>query len=262
MQESIDIGWAFLLLFSLTLCIPLYINRHFQLGLAKDTLISVSRMCLQLILVGAYLEFVFELNSLLLNIFWVLIMASIGTSAIIDKAKLPLKPLFLPVLSGLLIGLSPIIIVLCVVIVQPTPVYSSQYVIPLCGMLIGNSMNANIIMLQNLFSAFKEREGEYHAALSLGASPTYASLPFVRTAMQKAWSPILASMATIGLVTLPGMMTGQILGGTSPLVAIKYQLIIMIAIFVMMTISLSLSTKLGLRSVLSKEGRVLVSTKR
>ncbi|BCL70109.1 putative ABC-type uncharacterized transport system, permease component [Vibrio nigripulchritudo MADA3029] len=259
MQESIDISWALLLLFSLTLCVPLYINQRFQLGLAKDVGISVLRMSVQLILVGVYLEFVFKLNSLTLNVVWVLIMAGIGTSAILDKAKLPAKPLFSSILTGLVVGLSPLIAILCVVIVQPEPVYSSQYVIPLSGMLIGNSMHANIVMLQNLFTSFKEREGEYHAALSLGASPTYASMPFVRAAMQKAWSPILASMATTGLVTLPGMMTGQILGGASPLVAIKYQLIILLAIFVMLTISLSLSTMMILRRVLTKEGRVLVS---
>jgi len=68
----------------------------------------------------------------------------------------------------------------------------------------------------------------------------------------------MASMATTGLVTLPGMMTGQILGGTSPMIAIKYQLMIMIAIFTMMSISLSLALHLSLKVVLSKEGRVKV----
>lgn len=125
-------------------------------------------------------------------------------------------------------------------------------------MLLGNSLSGNIVALQNLFTAFKERESEYHAAIALGASPHYATLPFVRAAMQKAFAPIMASMATTGLVTLPGMMTGQILGGVNPMVAIKYQLLILIAIFVMLTISVTITLQLTLKNNISKEGKVLV----
>lgn len=71
-------------------------------------------------------------------------------------------------------------------------------------------------------------------------------------------APTLASMATTGLVTLPGMMTGQILGGASPIVAIKYQLLIMIAIFVVLSISLSLTLSLTIRNCITKEGKILV----
>ena len=89
----------------------------------------------------------------------------------------------------------------------------------------------------------------------------YASAPFVRNAMQKAMSPIMASMATTGLVTLPGMMTGQILGGASPMIAIKYQLMIMLAIFIMMSTSLAVALKLSLKATLTKEGRVKAKIK-
>jgi putative ABC transport system permease protein len=125
-------------------------------------------------------------------------------------------------------------------------------------MLLGNSLSGNIVALQNLYDAFEQRKSEYEAAISLGASPQYASIPFVRVAMQKSLAPILASMATTGVVTLPGMMTGQILGGTSPMIAIKYQMIILIAIFVMMSISVTITLQLSLKKTLTKEGRVRV----
>lgn len=143
-------------------------------------------------------------------------------------------------------------------LVQPTPLYSAQYMIPLAGMLLGNSLSSNIIALQNLFTAFEERKTEYEAAISLGASPKYASFPFVQEALRKSMAPILASMTATGLVTLPGMMTGQILGGASPLVAIKYQLVIMLAIFVMLNISVVITLEMTLSSVQTKEGRVRV----
>ncbi|MGJ7093772.1 ABC transporter permease [Vibrio hannami] len=257
MQSALDISWLNLGVFSLTLLIPYGINKYYQLNLTREFSISLLRMAIQLVLVGLYLEFVFQQNSLLLNIAWLSIMTIVGASAIVSRAKLPRKFILPPVTVGLLVGLLPILILLFTVIIKPEPVYSAQYLIPLSGMLLGNSLSGNIVALQNLFTAFEQRKGEYEAALSLGASPSYAAAPFVREAMQKALAPILASMATTGIVTLPGMMTGQILGGASPMLAIKYQIIILIAIFVMMSISLTLSLQLSLKRAITKEGRIL-----
>lgn len=220
--------------------------------------VSVARMFVQLTLVGAYLEFVFSTNNLWLNLAWIAVMLGVGASAIVGKAKLPRKVLFTPVVSGLVIGLAPILFILCWLVVQPTPIYSAQYMIPLAGMLLGNSLSGNIVALQNLYTAFDERNEEYQVAIALGAPPLFAALPFMRAAMQKAFAPILASMATTGLVTLPGMMTGQILGGASPMVAIKYQMMILIAIFVMMSISVTLTLQFSLRRSINENGRVIV----
>lgn len=258
MSGVLDISWWQLAMFSCLLVIPLAVNYYHQLQIGKEILVSVSRMALQLLLVGVYLEYLFSLNSLWVNLLWLLIMIIVGASSIVSKANLPVKLLVGPVMTGLLLGLFPLIFFLCLAIVRPTPWFSTQYMIPLSGMLLGNSLSGNIVALQNLFTAYKERRSEYEAALSLGASPFYASRSFVQNALRKASAPLLASMAATGLVTLPGMMTGQILGGTSPLIAIKYQLLIMIAIFVMMTISLTLSVHLTLRVALSKEGKVKV----
>jgi len=125
-------------------------------------------------------------------------------------------------------------------------------------MLLGNSLRGNIVALQNLFTAIDTRRGEYEAAIAFGASAQFATQLFVSDSMRKSMAPTLASMATTGLVTLPGMMTGQILGGASPIVAIKYQLLIMIAIFVVLSISLSLTLSLTIRNCITKEGKILV----
>lgn len=259
MTTIVDIPWHVLAVFLLTLVIPLTINVYYQLGIAKDSLISVVRMTIQLILVGLYLQYLFELDSLFINLVWLLIMTSIGASSILDKAKLPKSALFLPVFIGLFIGLAPILIVLCLAIIKPMPLYNAQYVIPLAGMLLGNSLGGNIIVLQNFYSALEERKSEYEAAIALGASIHYATLPFLRSAVSKSLAPTLASMATSGLVTLPGMMTGQILSGTDPLIAIKYQLMIMIAIFVMISVSTICTLNLAIKRTIHPHGRVLVS---
>lgn len=260
MQANIDITWWQLGSFMLVLIVPLLINYRFSLGLSKDISIAVIRMFVQLILVGVYLQFLFHLNSLLLNILWLVIMILIGASAIINSSKLPFKYLYVPVVLGLLLGLAPLLALLLISVLTPSPIYSAQYLIPLAGMLLGNCFSGNIIALQRLFNALKEQYEQYEGALALGATPIQASYAFVQSAMQQSLAPILATMTTTGLVTLPGMMTGQILGGVSPIIAIKYQLMILIAIFVMLSISVTTCLYLSVRSSISKSGLIRVKT--
>ncbi|CAH1586562.1 conserved membrane hypothetical protein [Vibrio owensii] len=258
MNQVVDINWFELALFSLILIVPLTINARYKLGIAIDTAISVARMTVQLILVGVYLEYLFELNSLMVNLAWLAIMVVVGASSIVGKANLPKKPLMMPLITGLSCSLLPLLAAIALGLVKPEPFYNAQYMIPLAGMLLGNSLSSNIVALQNLFTAFEQRKSEYEAAISLGAAPKYASFPFLQEALRKSLAPILASMATTGLVTLPGMMTGQILGGASPMVAIKYQLVIMLAIFVMLSVSVAITLEMTLTCVQTKEGRIKV----
>lgn len=258
MQDIIEIGWGQLALFSLILLIPVGIDRAFKLGLLAESAVSIARMTVQLALVGLYLEFLFELNSVWVNLAWLAVMLVVGSRAISRKAKLRSWRVSVPVFCGLSLGVLPLVGLMLFGLLQPAPWHHAQYLIPLAGMLLGNSLSANIVALQHLFGAFEQRELEYHGALSLGAAPGYACFPFVQAAMRQSFAPILASMSATGLVTLPGMMTGQILGGTSPLLAIKYQLVIMLAIFVMLFVSVAVCLSLSVRSLLNDSGRLLV----
>ncbi|MPY23691.1 ABC transporter permease [Shewanella sp. YLB-07] len=258
MQSTIDISWVQLALFMLILLIPFFINRYLKLALAKEITSAVLRMTIQLILVGLYLQFLFELNSLSLNLIWLSLMLLIGASAIIGSAKLPKRRLYLPVITGLIVGVTPLIAILLLALLKPTPLYNAQYMIPMAGMLLGNCLSGNIVALQRLFSAFEEQKDQYEGALALGVTPYQAAFPFMQSALKQSLAPILASMTTTGLVTLPGMMTGQILGGSDPMVAIKYQLVILVAIFVMLTVSVTLSLILSIRSCIEPSGLIRV----
>lgn len=251
-----DISWWQLASFMIILLIPFGISRYFELGLNKDMFYAVVRMLVQLILVGIYLQYLFELNSFTVNMLWLFLMLLIGASAIITKAKLSRRLLYIPVLCGLSLGLFPVLWMMIVYLLSPEPLYSAQYLIPTAGMLLGNCLSGNIVALQRLFGAFEDRQAEYEGALALGASSYQAALPFIQTSMQQSFAPILASMATTGLVTLPGMMTGQILGGVEPLIAIKYQIVILVAIFVTLTVSVSSSLLLSIKTAVTVNGRV------
>jgi putative ABC transport system permease protein len=111
-------------------------------------------------------------------------------------------------------------------------------------MLLGNSISSATLAIERLTSDLANNWTAYYSRLALGASPQEASLPFLRSAYRASLLPRILNISTMGLVTLPGMMTGQILGGSSPTTAIKYQILIMIAIFAAVSISVYLAMKL------------------
>ena len=132
-------------------------------------------------------------------------------------------------------------------IVSLDNMFDAKYLIAIGGMILGNLLSGNIVGLNNFINNIKKMEKKYLAVLALGADRREALLPYIREGIQASVNPIIASIATIGLVSLPGMMTGQILGGASPVVAVKYQMAIMIAIFVTRILSIFLALFMTIR---------------
>jgi putative ABC transport system permease protein len=118
----------------------------------------------------------------------------------------------------------------CGLVVGYSPWYDPRYLIPLAGMIIGNSMNGASLAAERLSAELYERREEIEAALCLGATARQASESSVRLAFRAALMPTMNTMAAMGIVSLPGMMTGQILSGTEPIIAVRYQIAIMCAI--------------------------------
>ena len=106
-------------------------------------------------------------------------------------------------------------------------IFDVRYLIPITGMILGNSMNHNIVGLTAFFKGLSEKSDLYYFLLTNTGSSKLALRPFYGEAFKRALNPMIANMSVIGLISLPGMMTGQILGGSSPVVAIKYQIMIM-----------------------------------
>ncbi|MFP4211489.1 MAG: ABC transporter permease, partial [Alkalispirochaeta sp.] len=136
----------------------------------------------------------------------------------------------LPLLGSTMIA---IVIPTAVLIIAagPEPWYTARYVVPLAGMVLGNSLRGNIIALDTFRHTLETERELYAARLFSGATPAEAMRPVIARSLAKSLAPTIATTATIGLVSLPGMMTGQILGGAVPFTAIRYQIAIMLAIF-------------------------------
>lgn len=230
-MDVIDLSWFQLFIGYLSLLVPAAILWYYGTGLLKNLGMAGFRMTVQLLFVGYYLEYLFAYDNPWLNTAWILIMIVVADWATTDRSELKLKPLFLPVFIATLIGIGFIDLFFLEVVIDLPKVLAAQYAIPITGMILGNCLKSNVIGLQAFYYKMREQRVRYHFYLCSGATKSEAVRPFFREALQQAANPTLASMATIGLVSLPGMMTGQILGGSSPMVAIKYQIMISVAIF-------------------------------
>jgi len=202
------------------------------LGLTTTLTVAAVRTTVQLLLIGLVLEVIFSHSSL----FWVgmttLVMWGAASFEVFSRQKTRLQggwgmatgavSMFVSSFSILLLTLA--------VIVQPQPWYQPQYAVPLLGMLLGNTMNGVALAMDHLLQQAKEQHRVIEQRLMLGASAREALLPFRREAMRHGMIPMINAMAAAGLVSLPGMMTGQILAGVSPITAVQYQILIMFLI--------------------------------
>ncbi len=241
-----DLELLSLILLLIFLVPVLYINVRLKLSLNKTLLTSIVRMCVQLGFVGIYLEVLFKYDSPALNSFYLLIMISIACQSIIRSSNLKLRKFFIPVFFSLLIPFTIILFFFNAVVVRIDNLFEAKYLIPIGGMLLGNSLRSMIVCLNNFYSGIKKDEKVYLYSISLFNNRMHALKPYFKESFLAAITPIIASMATIGLVSLPGMMTGQILGGSIPIVAIKYQIAIMLSIFYTEYFSTMLSIVLSL----------------
>lgn len=213
------------------LIIPLAILLWMRVPLVGRMLVGAVRMTVQLLLVGFYLQVVFKLNSPWLNAAWVLIMISVADVSVIRGSGLRVKKLALPLFIALLIGISVPLLYFLVIILHLQNLFEARFVIPIGGMILGNCLRANIIGVRSFYQSIRQGEKLYCQRLADGATLAEATGLYLRSALEDSLSPTLATMATIGIVSLPGMMTGVILGGADPMTAIQYQIAIMIAIF-------------------------------
>ncbi len=228
------------------LLIPIGIFIYLQLELTRDTLISAARMAIQLALVGLYLKYIFQLNSLVVNLLWVALMMVAANMSVLGKSGLKRRIFFWRSLAGIAISTMVVSGWFILVAIRPDPFYDARYMIPITGMILGNCQRSNVLSLERFFTGIRRNENEFMTYLMLGANLREAVRPYLRDAIQAAVNPSIATMATMGIVSLPGMMTGQILGGAMPVEAIKYQIGIMICIFTAMVIAAMVNILLSL----------------
>ncbi len=249
---AVDISWTGLLISYLCILIPILIHARYITGLVKPTIIAFVRMTLQLLALGLYLGFIFKTNNPALNLLWVVVMVTLTAYTIVDRSHLKLKRFFWPVLLALLITITIVDLMALGLVIGWESLLHAQYLIPISGMIMGNILSHTIMGISTFDTKLRNEKIDFQWRLACGATRQEALNPIIREALIKAVNPMVASMSVMGLISLPGMMTGQILGGNSPDLAVKYQIVIMLAIFVSSNLALWLSLKLISRATFDK----------
>lgn len=194
-----------------------------RLGIEKDIMIGTIRAAVQLIVVGYVLHTIFRLNSWPLIILMIMVMITVATFNARKKGKglpgigwrIAIAITTTELLTmGLLVSLK---------IIGATP----QYIIPISGMIVGNGMVVSGLFLNRLKSEIETRRDEINVYLALGATSKQAISPVMRNTVKASMLPTVDGMKTVGLVQLPGMMTGMIVAGANPIEAVRYQILIM-----------------------------------
>jgi len=254
---TIDISYENLLIGLLMMGIPMFYLWKFKTGLVKSTLIAVLRMLVQLFLIGVYLKYLFFLNHPLVNFLWVFVMIIVASETAIVRTRLLRKILLIPISIGFFISVVLIGTYFLGLVLQLNNIFNAQYFIPIFGILMGNMLSVNVIGLNTFYSGLQREQQEYYYLLGNGATRQEAQAPFIRQALIKAFSPCIANMAVMGLVALPGTMIGQILGGSSPNVAIKYQMMIVVITFTASMLSIMITISIASRRSFDKFGRLI-----
>ena len=201
-----------------------------RLGLEKRLAIASARTVIQLLLIGYVLRRVFDLDSPLVVMAILAIMLIAASRAAVKRPERTFDgAAWRAFVTLLLCGLATTFTVTAVII-HIEPWYRPQYLIPLLGMVLGNSLTGISLSLDHILNDFAAKRAQVEMELALGATRWEAARDILRASVSKGMIPIINTMMVVGIVSLPGMMTGQILSGTDPLEAVKYQIVVMFMI--------------------------------
>lgn len=201
-----------------------------RLELGRDLLIASVRTVVQLTLVGLILDWVFALRNAPVVVLLTLLMVTAAAVAAARRPDRSYRGIYRDSFVSMAASSLLITMIAVVGILSVRPWYEPQYLIPLLGMLLGNSLTGISLGLERLLSRVKDDRDRVEARLALGGTPWEATRPAVREAVRTGMIPILNVMTIVGIVSLPGMMTGQILAGADPVDAVKYQILILFMI--------------------------------
>ncbi|WLV24659.1 iron export ABC transporter permease subunit FetB [Aciduricibacillus chroicocephali] len=257
-SELINIEWWRLAAAYLFILILIAIVRWRGINREREIIISTLRMSVQLVIVGYILEYVFKNANPWYTIGILAVMVSFAIYTIFKRLKYDLsKPMKNLIAISMLAGTLFSIAYFLLVVIGLSPWYKPTYVIPIAGMIVGNSMTGITLGVNTFMNEMESRKSLVEGALMLGATPKEATKDIANRAFDSAMMPTINNMVGMGIVFLPGMMTGQILGGASPLVSIEYQIAIMLGIAGAVALSVIIFVLFGYKTFFNERGQLV-----
>jgi len=200
-----------------------------RLGLSRQLAIASVRMVSQLLLIGLVLRQVFALASPPVTLLVIAVMVTIAGREVAARPKQRLLRFGNYATGGAAVAFATAVtsILALTTALRPHPWYDAHYAIPLAGIILGNVLNSASLALDSLLGGLLRERPAIEAQLALGATVNQAMARLIRESIRRGLLPIVNAMSASGVVTLPGIMTGQILAGLDPMEAVRYQILLM-----------------------------------
>lgn len=258
MDNLLEIGLWRVAASYIFLILLLFMSLILKLNRGREFTVAAVRMTLQLVLVGYLLELLFSQRHILVSLGILLLMQFFALVTVYGRVKGKLPPRLKKVTTlALFLGTSLPLAYFMVIVIGVDPWYEPGYLIPIAGMTIGNSMTGISLGVERLVQGFRGSRALVEEALMLGATPRAAIGETVNEAFSAAIIPTINSMLGMGIIFLPGMMTGQILAGVPPLQAIEYQVAIMMGIVGSVSLTVYLLLQLGSRTFFNDRAQIV-----
>jgi len=229
-----------------------------QLRVHRQLLWAASRMVVQLLLVGLVLRLVFRAGSPIATVGIVLLMIGAAAREVAVRPSERLKGWANLRIGAMVVGASSVATVALALLtaIRPSPWFDPRYAIPLMGIVLGSVLNSASLSLDSFFGGLVAGRASIEARLALGAPIHVACAELIRNSIRRGLIPLINQMSAAGIITLPGIMTGQLLAGMDPLEAVKYQILLLFLLTGAGAMAASGSVYLAVKSITDERQRL------
>jgi putative ABC transport system permease protein len=256
LQYQVLSAWQVAIAVSLILISGL-VSLLLQLGLERRLLVASVRTVVQLLLVGVVLQWIFNVGQWYVIAAMMLVMTLIAGGAAVQRTERRYRGIWLDSVISMWTSSWLVTAVALVAIVQVQPWYRPQYSIPLLGMILGNTLNGIALGMDRLGAELVDKRHAVETLLALGATRWEAARATIQQAVRTGMLPTINAMMVVGLVSLPGMMTGQLLSGVEAVQAVLYQIVIMFLIATGTSLGTVSAVLLGYRRLFTADHQFL-----
>lgn len=253
---DLSLSWIEVGIAASLLAINAAVSLLLKLGLAGQIATSSIRMTIQLALLGLVLKQIFDLSMAAPVLGLAALMTVVAGVSAIRRIDLRFNSIYPTAIFAVWASSWVVTAVTVLMIVRPQPWYSPQVVIPLLGMVLGNSLTGISLGLERFLKELRHRRGEVEVLLSLGATRWESCRDLFAGATRTAMIPILNTMSVAGIVSIPGMMTGQLLAGAPPIQAVQYQVMIMFVIAAAIALGVVIALAITYRKVTTPDHQI------
>lgn len=236
------------------LFLVLLVLKKSKINQTKLLIVASIRMTIQLMLAGFVLTYIFKNPSPVFVVIYILAMMAMSVHMVLSRNKGVNKD-FAIIIALSLIFTGLFIIIFFIMLIIRVSLFNPQYTIPISGMIMGNAVTGVSLGVKTFFDSLKSQKNKIDTLINIGATPKSILMPFVNKSLETALIPTLNSMLGMGIISLPGMMTGQILSGTLPTTAIMYQICIIIAITTVVCFSVFCSLYFGCKTLFNSKNQ-------